>query len=67
MNLKDQIVSNNNILLGKPTFKGTRLSIEFIMGSLANGWTEQQLLENYPHLTKEHFETISLLKKKPTS
>jgi uncharacterized protein (DUF433 family) len=58
MNWRDQIVSDKNILLGKPTLKGTRLSIEFIMGRLANGWTEQQLLENYPRLTKEHLEAI---------
>jgi uncharacterized protein (DUF433 family) len=33
--------------------KGTRLSVEFILGLYAEGWTEDQILENYPNLTKE--------------
>lgn len=67
MKSKDQIIYDNNILSGKPTLKGTRLSVEFIKGRLKNGWTEQQLLENYPRLTEEHLKAISQIKKKPTS
>lgn len=48
------IHSNPEILLGKPVVKGTRLSVEFILGLFAEGWTEQQIIENYPTLTKEH-------------
>jgi uncharacterized protein (DUF433 family) len=58
MNWQDYIVSDKNILLGKPTIKGTRLSIEFIIERLANGWTEEQLLENYPKLTKEALKAV---------
>lgn len=47
------IHSDPNILLGKPVIKGTRLSVEFILGLYAEGWTEIQILENYPNLTKE--------------
>ena len=49
----DFIHSNPNILLGKPVVRGTRLSVEFILGLYAEGWTEDQILENYPILTKE--------------
>jgi len=47
------IHSDPDVLLGKPVVKGTRLSVEFILGLYAQGWTENQILENYPNLTKE--------------
>jgi uncharacterized protein (DUF433 family) len=47
------IHSDPNVLLGKPVVKGTRLAVEFILGLYAEGWTEDQILENYPALTKE--------------
>jgi uncharacterized protein (DUF433 family) len=47
------IHSDPNVLLGKPVVKGTRLAVEFILGLYAEGWTEDQILENYPTLTKE--------------
>jgi len=31
--------------------RGTRLSVEFVLSLLAEGWTEQQLLANYPRLS----------------
>ncbi len=52
INWKDHIISNKSILLGKPTIKGTRLSVEHIVNLLAQGWSEQQILENYPTLSK---------------
>ena len=58
MNWQDHIISDKNILLGKPTIKGTRLSVEFIIERLANGWTEQQLLDNYPRLTNESLHAV---------
>lgn len=36
-----------------PAIKGTRLSVEFILKLYAAGWSEQQILDNYPRLTKE--------------
>ena len=53
MNWKEFIHTDPQILVGKPVIKGTRLSVVFILGLLANGWSEQQILENYPQLTKE--------------
>jgi uncharacterized protein (DUF433 family) len=58
MNWQDYIVSDKDILLGKPTIKGTRLSVEFIIERSANGWTETQLLENYPRLSKESLQAV---------
>jgi uncharacterized protein (DUF433 family) len=53
MDWRQYIHSDPKILLGKPTVKGTRLSVEFLLGLFATGWTEQQVLENYPTLTSE--------------
>lgn len=53
MDWRDRIVSNPEILVGKPVIKGTRISVELILGWLANGWTFEQVLESYPNITRE--------------
>jgi uncharacterized protein (DUF433 family) len=53
VNWRDRIVSDPEILLGKPTVKGTRISVELILGWLAEGWTFEQLLDAYPHITRD--------------
>ena len=53
MDWKDKIVSDKNILGGKPIVKGTRLSVEFLLGLFANGWREEDVLSNYPTLKKD--------------
>jgi len=52
------IHSDPDILIGKPVIKGTRLSVEFILGLFTEGWTEQQIIENYPTLTKESLRAV---------
>jgi uncharacterized protein (DUF433 family) len=51
MDWKTYIHSDPKILLGKPVVRGTRLSVEFILGLFSEGWTEQQVLESYPTLS----------------
>jgi uncharacterized protein (DUF433 family) len=53
MDWKDHIIIDSEILAGKPVIKGTRLSVEFIVGLLAQGWSEADILQNYPGLTEE--------------
>jgi uncharacterized protein (DUF433 family) len=48
-----RIVSNPNILSGKPTIKGTRISVELILGCFANEWSFDDILKSYPHITRE--------------
>lgn len=48
-----QITANPNILGGKPIIKGTRISVELILQLLASGMSEEEILEDYPHLTRE--------------
>ncbi len=51
MNWQDRIVVDPQILVGKPVVKGTRLAVEFIIDLLAQGWSEAEVLRNYPGLT----------------
>ncbi len=53
MDWRERIVSDPAILVGKPTIKGTRISVELILGWLASGWTFDNLLESYPHITRD--------------
>ena len=50
---KDRIVIDKAVLTGKPAIKGTRLAIEFIIDLLAHGWSEAEILENYPGIVIE--------------
>lgn len=58
MEWQKYLTSDNSILLGKPTIKGTRISVEHIIGLFAQGWTEQQILDNYPRLTQESLQAV---------
>jgi uncharacterized protein (DUF433 family) len=53
MPIADRIVVDPEILVGKPTVKGTRLAVEFIIDLLSQGWSEGDILGNYPGLTHE--------------
>lgn len=50
---KERIERNPNILFGKPVVKGTRLAVDLIIDLLSWGWSESDILENYPGLTRE--------------
>lgn len=62
MNWQDYIDADPKILNGKPVIKGTRLSVEFILARLSDGWTEQMILENYPRLTHKALLAIYAFK-----
>lgn len=48
-----RITANPKILGGKPIIKGTRISVEFMLDLLASNVSEDEILEDYPHLSKE--------------
>jgi len=53
MKWQGRIVIDPEVLVGKPVIKGTRLAVEFIVGLLAQGWSEAEILQNYAGLTRE--------------
>jgi len=55
---RNRITVNLKILAGKPIIKGTRISVEVILDLLANGWTTEQILENYPQLKREDITAV---------
>src|SRR3989304_7470413 len=50
---KGRIITDPAIMLGKPIIKGTRITVEHVLRKLSEGMTVEELLEEYPHLTKE--------------
>ena len=53
MDWRTRVEINEDVLVGKPVVRGTRIAVEFIVELLSQGWTESELLENYPNLTSE--------------
>ena len=53
MNWHEHITADPAVLVGKPVIKGTRLAVEFILELIAEGWSEADMLRNYPGLTRE--------------
>ncbi|MGA3024337.1 MAG: DUF433 domain-containing protein [Bryobacteraceae bacterium] len=53
MPLSERIVVDPEVAAGKPVIRGTRLAVEFILELLAAGQSEEDLLANYPGLTRE--------------
>ena len=49
----DRIVIDEKILTGKPVIKGTRLAVALVIDLLANGWSEEEILKNYPGIVVE--------------
>ena len=51
--MKDLIISDPNIMMGKPVIKGTRITVEIILEKVANGESIDQILNEHPRLTKQ--------------
>jgi len=49
----ERIEINPAIMMGKPVIRGTRITVELILRKLAEGASETDLLQDYPHLTTE--------------
>jgi uncharacterized protein (DUF433 family) len=48
-----RIVLDPAALAGKPVIRGTRLSVDFIIGLMADGWSDADILRNYPGLSRD--------------
>jgi uncharacterized protein (DUF433 family) len=51
--LDQKIISDPKIMMGKPVVKGTRITVELILEKLAADESVEQILNEYPRLTKE--------------
>jgi uncharacterized protein (DUF433 family) len=56
MKWQDYIEERHGVMLGKPTFKGTRLTVQHVLEELGGGMTVDDLLANYPTLKPEHIQ-----------
>lgn len=56
----ERIVINPKVKVGKPSIKGTRLTVEYILGLLAHGATIDEILQEYDGLTPEDIQACLL-------
>lgn len=54
----NRIIYNPKILCGKPIIKGTRISVEFVLELLASGMTPDEIIKEYPQLTKKDILSV---------
>jgi uncharacterized protein (DUF433 family) len=55
---RERIVSDRAVLAGKPAVRGTRPSVEFLLGLFSAGWSTDEVLTNYPQLTKDDLAAV---------
>lgn len=53
MDWKYRITSSPEVLIGKPVIKGSRISVELILGWLAQGWSIDKIVEAYPQISQD--------------
>ncbi len=58
--LLERIVVNPKVMGGKPIVKGTRVTVEQVLKLLAQGLSNQEILKDYPHLSKEDISAVLL-------
>jgi uncharacterized protein (DUF433 family) len=56
--LLDRITINPKVMVGKPTIRGLRITVEQILKALASGVSTQELLEDYPELEPEDIQAV---------
>jgi len=61
MNWQDHITADPDILVGKPIIRGTQFPVELILERMADGWSQQDLLNSYPKLTPEAIQAVYAL------
>jgi uncharacterized protein (DUF433 family) len=53
MDWRERNTIDPNVLGGKPVIKGTRIAVEFVKELLGRGWTPEEILKEYDHLTPQ--------------
>lgn len=57
---QDYIEERRDVMMGKPVFKGTRLTVEHILKELGTGMSQEEVLAGYPQITSEHLQAALL-------
>jgi uncharacterized protein (DUF433 family) len=57
---QDRIIQDPNIKFGKPVIVGTRITVELILRLLAKGTTIEEMLNEYPKLTREDISAAQI-------
>ena len=60
VNIMERITAHPDLMVGKPTIRGMRITVEQLLKALANGITTDQLLDDYPELEKEDIRAALL-------
>jgi uncharacterized protein (DUF433 family) len=63
MQYNEFIERNPTVMGGKPIIKGTRITVELIVRKMAGGYSIEQILESYPHLSRE--QIVACIEYKP--
>jgi len=53
-----RIVTTPDTLFGRPRIAGTRIGVDFVLELLASGWTQERILDSYPHLKPEDLQAV---------
>lgn len=64
--LLGRIVVDPKVMVGKPVIRGTRVPVEHVLTLLAQGLTVEEVLKDYPHLTREDIAAALLYAAKVT-
>lgn len=54
--IKNRIIADPDIMLGKPVIKGTRITVEHVLKLLKQGLTIKEILRDYPHINRQDIE-----------
>ena len=58
MDLSVYLERDSDTLAGATRLRGTRLSVDFILGLLEQGWSEQQIRSEYPQITQDALQAV---------
>ncbi|MEJ1160883.1 DUF433 domain-containing protein [Prosthecomicrobium sp. N25] len=53
MDHRDRISIDPDVMQGRPVIRGSRLTVEFVLGLMADGWTLEQITDSYPGITRD--------------
>jgi uncharacterized protein (DUF433 family) len=56
MDWREHVVVDPKVLVGKPVIRGTRIAVELVIDLMARGYSKEQILDQYEHITAEDIQ-----------